>query len=380
MYTTLSLLKQTKACIPGYSRMVAFFGTNSALKEVKIPIHAVALIGDEDDCAWAAEHSMIIDPEAFDRFYRRHLVSVLTELFWSAHREYGTSGLEWEKHPAIVQAARREILQVVDYESAVAWITKFKHANLQHWIWTKVLAESHLHMPGAFINRVIDRYSRQEYTVHSVARRHPELLDLDSVEPDQSPRPRTLAARMRAEAARPYYFPSAEGHKTKALAVAHMLTEDDPYASIVDMMAKNNVTGRSRVKGMMLSQANDKQPPGYHLTLNLSDPEKIFRVFHMLNANDFNINKLLGVDSIASDVDAGADRLGVTSDARGLDQLTLVNGELVRADVVETSEEEDDDTEDTIGSDGFIPRHSNATRQLAAVTSDDELDDDDSIL
>lgn len=76
MYTTLSILKQTRACTPGFGRLLAFFGTSIKVKHQQIPLHVIALIGGITDADWAVENSLLIDEQQFNEFRNRTLVQV----------------------------------------------------------------------------------------------------------------------------------------------------------------------------------------------------------------------------------------------------------------------------------------------------------------
>lgn len=354
MYTTLSLLKATKACVPGYTRMIGFFGTNAKVKEVKIPLYAVSLIGGTEDCTWAIENGMVIDKADFDKLYRHHLAAMVQYQFWTHHEDHREQS--WNMKHDWAKQARLEIMKVVDYESAQAWLDARRSINLSHWVWEAMLSSKVWASPAAFITALAEHHQCRHTSLHTCA-----LIDPDTVEVP-SPHQRR---QVHNSDKRGHYF---DFPRDKALnhQLAYILNcGQDPYPSMVEMMASNGLTGTSKAKGMMLSQSDDKNPPGHHLTVNVSNPELIFRVFHLMNAMNLDLNEMVGINAQAETVGTHLTALGVsrTSQSFGSPELLErvadnpewadVSARADRPAVVAAGEDEDEEDEDREEHDSF---------------------------
>lgn len=73
MYTSLKLLKESDACVPGFTKLLNFFGPKPDVKEQRIPLHVVSILGGKDDADWAIENGSVFDPVQFEAFRRRWL-------------------------------------------------------------------------------------------------------------------------------------------------------------------------------------------------------------------------------------------------------------------------------------------------------------------
>jgi hypothetical protein len=316
MYTTLSLLKATKACVPGYTRMIGFFGTSAKVKEVKIPLYAVSLIGGHEDCTWAIENGMIIDKTEYDKFYRHHLAAMIQFKFWLEHEEHRDQN--WEMKHDYAKQARLDIMKVVDYESAQAWLDARRAVHINHWIWENMLADKIWSSPGKFVAAVVEHHQTRHTALHTCA-----LLKPDSAETPSSHQRRQLMNGTVSEK-RGYYFDFPRDKAINHQMAFLMNCGQDPYPSMVEMMASNGLTSTSKGKGMMLSQADDKDPPGYHLTVNVSNPELIFRVFHLMNAMNLDLNEMVGINAGAETVSQHLGALGIGRTSQSFDSPELV--------------------------------------------------------
>lgn len=88
MYTTMNILRRNKACADGYGKMASFFGVNPSFRDVKIPLHVVALVAGEDELGWVIENAMVIDREEFEALHRRILPRIWDTLLCSCEFDY----------------------------------------------------------------------------------------------------------------------------------------------------------------------------------------------------------------------------------------------------------------------------------------------------
>lgn len=77
MYTTLNHLKDAGACKEGFSKLLAFFGTSTTIKDKRIPLHAVLLISGKNDFEWAVNHGCVIEEEQFNALLDRVLPGLI---------------------------------------------------------------------------------------------------------------------------------------------------------------------------------------------------------------------------------------------------------------------------------------------------------------
>lgn len=152
MHTTLALLKSVKACVPGYGRQISFFGTKSSLKDQKIPLSAVALIGGKEDASWALTNGIIFDAEEYERFYRRQAVSVFKSLcssniYSNAMREY--------KHPTIKEFVERS-MTIHTFEELEIYLKEARLYNFDHTLWSNVIRDLCWSSPASFIDKCIE--------------------------------------------------------------------------------------------------------------------------------------------------------------------------------------------------------------------------------
>jgi hypothetical protein len=314
MYTTLNMLKSTHACVPGYARMLAFFGTSQKVKEIPIPLAMIAMVAQVDDCQWAASNSTVFDPEEFLEFYKRNLAPALQCRFWSVRNDQGRDDKS-DQHP-IIKEAFQEIEKVVDYDSAVAWMNKYNLYSLSHWIWTDVL-NGWLN-PAQFTIFVTNNFEVSYHRSHKEALRLSErkrqsvqsedesdqTLD-DELTDSPSSHRRALARRRPAEPKKtsdPYYFKHDDA-KSSGYNLASLLApkDQDPYSTMLKFIIKHDLAGSTKTRGFMLTEAPDNS---FHLSMNLSNPETIFHMFHMLNATDFDINRMLGINQQTARIQA----------------------------------------------------------------------------
>jgi hypothetical protein len=396
MFTTLARLKDARACIPGYTRMLSFFSTAQNMKDVQIPLYMIPIIGEADDCTWALDHAATFDRGAYDKFYATHFWAVLDRVFGRQfNNHFSKSGVS-EYMPQAVQEAILSYFDIKSNEDALAWYDRWCLQSAHHWIWEEVLCARALRVPKYFIKEVLDNLTdglpddfqfaiarhhlglpaltfaaRPTVTVDDSDDREEDSDDGDDEESDdigdddEDTAPRRYASKakkripnspsdadingeddpltkarmimqrlyrmsssmairelkrlgVRTKANRMY-----ESRLSKAENMTRMLTcGADPYPLMVQFIVDNNLPELNKVKGFMLSQADDKEPPGYHLTFNSSDPRTIFRLFHLLKASNLDVVEMFGVNALAEEVSAAARDMRSSISAAEFDRLS----------------------------------------------------------
>lgn len=152
MYTTLALLKSVKACVPGYGRQISFFGTKAALKDQKIPLCAVALIGGKDDVGWALSNGVVLDKEQFDVFFRRHAVSVFKSLCSS---NIYSGGLRDFKHKTVKELVTRST-KIHTFDELTDFLKEARGYNFDHALWNSVIDDVCWTSPAKFIEKCLE--------------------------------------------------------------------------------------------------------------------------------------------------------------------------------------------------------------------------------
>lgn len=80
MYTSLAILKNVSACQNGFTTQLEFWGLGKEVKDQRIPLHAIALIGGGSDCTWALNNGVVINPSEYEAVYKRHALDVWRRL------------------------------------------------------------------------------------------------------------------------------------------------------------------------------------------------------------------------------------------------------------------------------------------------------------
>jgi hypothetical protein len=396
MYTTLATLKEIKACIPGYTRMVSFFSTHNDMKDVRIPLYVIPLLGDPDDCTWALSNGAFFDPVEYQKFYDYHLSSVIRGKFNTFLNDFG---IEVSDQPTIVHEAFASYFKCTTDQQVIDWFNHYRSMRFNHSLWNELFQHQVFGDRFAFIYYVLENVSdtidtnlkravlrmlwaqsdpirfrtgvptKRQAPRRSRYEEDEEEADDDDDDDDDEDSEQKSVARSPAERARraaehPVFnettlsdedkqarcdwlgrasdkslttlyqaaglsiqiFPWYKPKSGRGLSLALALTcGEDPYQKTVSLMVDHQLPERAKVKGFMLSQANDKEPPGYHLTLNVSDPRLIFHMFHMLKAVDLNVSEMFGVNALASTVEDAVRRHGGPGNSSTLNQFTLVD-------------------------------------------------------
>jgi len=150
MYTTLSMLKQVEACKPGFGRMLSFFGIDRTIRDQRIPLHVVALVGNLEDANWTMSNGLIIDPAEFLALRRRHLVPMF---MYRLYREYLTNAdrrTRVDKKPAI-KALFDRALKLRTYEEIDSFLKEVQYSSFDQVTFKEVLRNDMWTDPLQFI-------------------------------------------------------------------------------------------------------------------------------------------------------------------------------------------------------------------------------------
>jgi hypothetical protein len=296
MYTTLALLKASDACVPGYGRMISFFGIAPALKDQKIPLHVVALVGGPDDFDWALSNGVLLDEEEYKEFYRRNFVFALRAML--ADRGYGSrvsaNNTEFKKKPFIWKLIL-EARAATTFEECEAFLKKLRMQYHAHWLFSDVATHSAWSSPHEFIGYCADKvqlvYNESSFwkwpKVKAVAASSapetatalsaaPSVDDFDEgmvedADDEENDRPSARRARPAPRRAvstniNKYWFPNSKATNTKGLNIAYLFT-DDPFAFMGELKFK-------MPKGVTIKEVGGKPT----LVTAVTDTQSMFNI------------------------------------------------------------------------------------------------------
>jgi hypothetical protein len=153
MYTTLNILKASEACVPGFTRMASFFGINTEVKEQRIPLHVVALVGGKDDALWTLNHGAVIDPEEFKQFYARHLPAVWKHILYN---ELGRRSKTDRTKNKYLNRLLKDAYDANTFEEIEAYLVRARSHRFSHTLFDSVIDHDVWRNPHSFIAHVID--------------------------------------------------------------------------------------------------------------------------------------------------------------------------------------------------------------------------------
>jgi hypothetical protein len=336
MHTSLALLKDVKACIPGYTKMVAFFTTRPEMKDVKIPLSMVAMVAGSDDCEWAADNGFVLDPKEFEAVYRENLWRVLRHQFWRHITDSDYNGDS--RANEVTKTACAEIEVMHTHEQAVAFLEKHRTNPYSGDLWNVVLAQPALNTPFHFVRTLISNYGCNYTHAHRVWRLEHGLIteeqkatatnrssdddeDEDDSYRDRRRREENRRDRLLRKDDMKFYYDVRKREPRQYSLARALWGNADPFVKAMQFVHEYDLPSLMGIKGLMLSQASDKEPPAFHMSLNLSDAEMMFRVLHLVKATDFDINKLVNMSDVSDAAVVALQRQGVVAHSQGLDHL-----------------------------------------------------------
>lgn len=329
MYTTLNILKHGDACVPGFTRMASFFGISPDVKDQRIPLHVVALVGGLSDAQWALDNAAVIDEEDFKKFYARHLPAVFKRMmYYELERRNRNSKT---KNP-ILNELLKEAFSVHTFEQIEAFLKKARSYRFDHALYNSVLNDRCWSNPHQFIHKALETLT-ETYTYgeqigfpedifvpkdgkdpHSRratprGRHRDDDDDADYDEEDQRPRPAvrrsrdndddwkdferpTVSMTYRKEfgdwlkehphaysssassSGEMYFVRTTRRGATNGQNAAFMLcVEDDPYAFMSTMKYKVP-------KGIKVAPATETAPA--RMSINIDDPKQMFALVRVI--------------------------------------------------------------------------------------------------
>lgn len=280
MYTTLATLKQTEACVGGYTRMISFLTTKP--KDTPLPLWMVGMIGQWDDMEWARDNALFIDKDMFDQFRKVTLLSVFKHMYWHTRRGSHTRS----KNPYVTDFMKAAE-NTVSFEGASLLLEEGRTRHFSNDMWISFVENQVWYQPHEYIKYVMDSMDGTATHFHRTTRR--------GVKNDH------------------YYFPY-NPKLPKALNFALMCTNGrDPYTAMVEIMMSLNL---GKKKGFQMSSMVEGETTKYAATLHVSDPKKIFLLYHVLNGSNVNIAEVSGVNSVAATIsDTFGDSISEVLDA-----------------------------------------------------------------
>lgn len=267
------MLKMSKACTPGYARMLSFFTTRPKFKTMPIPLWVVGMVGNSSDMGWAIDNAAYIDPDSFAKFREKTVLSVLKCLYWTTM----SVGDPKSTNP-LAQEAAREIRDVTTGKGAEAVLVKWGRYHFAGSLWSDVIESPIWGSPQQYIAYVINNQKR------GTTRSHRRAI------------PRVKESQL--------YFPY-----NSSLSVvenfARLCLGDDPYPVLVEMISATKLHEK---RGIQISKLEEGGSKKYMATINVTDPKRIFQLAHLMNADHVDVLDIAGVnESISSVESAGCD-------------------------------------------------------------------------
>jgi hypothetical protein len=292
MHTTLELLKQTKACVPGYTRMISFFTTDAGFKKMPIPLWAIGLIGEWDDVEWATDNALIIDPVAFEVLRQYTFLSVFKDMFWERYTDNHDGR---SKNPIINQMVEDSI-KARSNEDVQSVLDKYRKYHFEDRMWTQMLENAVWYCPHEYIKFV---YQNMGNTIHYAHRQR--------------------YRRRRVDFKDAYYYPYVKG-ESKAYNFARLCCGGrDPYPVMLELMAHTKLGSK---KGFQLTSIQEGGATKYAATLHFSAPRQIFHAYHLLMGGELKINEITNVNATANAI---AQAVGSIGTLESLDEDSINN-------------------------------------------------------
>lgn len=274
MYTTLQMLKQTRACIPGYARLAMYFGTKKSTRTLKIPLWVIGLIGGVADLEWAIENAMFVDDKDFAEFRSNTLPGVLFSSISTGSRD----------SDILEDPPSEKNLLMIDLRKAL------KEASSSDAIERALLICKNFGFAGILISGV----NQEWFTVPVRYVRYVHVTLEQSKEPPigcpgflKFPYMKRLKS----------YF-NVTNKKSVTESFAELcLGHSNIYEALLDFTLAN--VG-PRGSGMTISKIppEGKNPSTYHGSVNLSKAKDLFRVYNMLLVREADASVLVDDDKL----------------------------------------------------------------------------------
>jgi hypothetical protein len=256
--------------------MISFFGIDPKMKHVPIPLWMVGLIGGMEDLKWAADHSLIIDQEAFRVFQQSTLLSVFSDLVWS--RDYDSRE---EKNKVCVQALK-DARKVKSSDEVWAYLKKYQQYHFKSRLWSDVIESEIFTNPHKYIEQVINRMDATAHYEHRKA--------LKTLKP---------SARYFT-----HYYPKDSSNINFARICCGGV---DPFKISMELMRAWKVGNK---KGLQIFAIEENGQTKYAATFHMSDPKSIFYCYHFAAASSIDVVSVAGVDAVSSAItDAGPETI-----------------------------------------------------------------------
>lgn len=295
MHTTLAILKEAKACVPGYTRMIGFYGVEPEVKNVEIPLWAVSLIGTSDDMLWAINNGCFIDPKVFAKFRAYTFLSVFKCLLWKARDLHRIRSLQMGFQMNVF----KECVAATTTEQAEALLTKYRQYVLECDLWEHFFNHKIWSNPHQYIAYVYAQQSTQ------ITMRHNTYLG-------------------KAVSEKATYFPYNHAWTDQENFARLCCFGHDPYPLLVSELVRNNLGAK---RGIQITGMEEGGAPKFAATINVTDPRKILHLYHVLRASELDINTVIGVNAISSRIECeGFNTVGDIAEAnkKELDQLNAL--------------------------------------------------------
>jgi hypothetical protein len=273
MYTTITLLKEMKACAPGYGRVLSFMGTAPKNKDLKIPLWLIAILDEDADLSWALENSTVFDPTE----HRKLLEEYGVPLFHAyLYRSWGSA--EWEKFKdaketltletaaPLTDAWRVAVLnkcfEVQSLDDVLSCVALFQQDPKLRLRYSEI-ADPAMWLPTArFILGLYNETTRSLRATGS-SRLFREKLDV----PDSG---WFFHKKFPTDKLRRW------SNNSSKEAVAWALAGGDPYAAATRFLYENSLIRKG--SGLLLSVDTKKDVPEFSAQISITSPEEIFKI------------------------------------------------------------------------------------------------------
>jgi hypothetical protein len=323
----MQMLHSNHACVPGYTRMASFFGINPKSKDIQFPIWMIGIIGQYDDITWAAGQAMEIDPVVYKEFRKKTLVQLFRSQYWDNSEQQRRRRDTLPKDKSAIEDVKDEAKKIETPEEVEAFLEKMQtqvcsNSFVQSWhepFWcvpsayiARVLSTLTTRIGAGYLNYLTDLESTKlagtpkKRAVKKISERpvrsREEAEEVEEDEEDTWTAPKKTPAAL-------FYFTRNRPNETvqEYFASLFLPAGVSPFEAILQFMMTSKMMDRSKAPfDLVQVNGQDDKPPQFLASLSITKPETIFRIYHLLNGKNLDINKLLGINALGAALQSSA--------------------------------------------------------------------------
>lgn len=346
MKTSMNILRATNACTGGFGRQASFWTVRPKAKAIEYPIWMIGLTGSYDDLGWAINNALVIDEAEFKELKDRTFWPMFQQIFWSNITADYILKQSTKKAGDFVRDSLQDALKIKNREEAEAWMAKYRRFKLSTPLFSNVANHNCWSDPQQYLSHLTHALFEEKTEACLEHERLP--FDLEHHLPGHDSRNMKAKAVKRIPATRRYrddddedsprkdaapksdkptYFDipkSAKGRViTKGETFAHVVLNEDPWPVALQFLLDHNVPKviGSKVNLSKVSPDGVK-PPQFAASLHLNDPRTIFTLMHLLQGQDFDLLKAIGVEAQAQTLRRALVNYGPNDDT--LDSVDMI--------------------------------------------------------